>query len=49
MLRTENLQNEKIMSALEGLGLGGGELEAAEKYLKGRPERKSWQELHFGI
>lgn len=34
MLRTENLQNEKIMSALEELGLGGGELEAAEKYLK---------------
>ena len=29
MLRAENLQNEKIMSALEELGLGGGELEAA--------------------
>ncbi|MDE5893496.1 MAG: hypothetical protein K2H45_11300, partial [Acetatifactor sp.] len=35
MLRAENLQNEKIMNALEELGLGGGELEAAGKYLRG--------------
>jgi len=35
MLRADNLRNEKIMSALEELGLGGGELEAAGKYLKG--------------
>ena len=35
MLRAENLQNEKIMNALEELGLGGGELEDAGKYLRG--------------
>ena len=35
MLRAEITQNDKIISALEGLQLGGGELEAAEKYLRG--------------
>lgn len=45
MLRAENLQNEKIMSALEGLGLGGGELDAAEKYLKG----EAGEEILAGI
>ena len=35
MLRAENLQNEKIINALEELGLDSGELEAARKYLGG--------------
>ena len=45
MLRAENLQNEKVMNALEGLGLGSGELEAAEKYLKG----EAGEEILTGI
>lgn len=35
MLRAESTQNDKIISALEGLQLGVGELETAEKYLNG--------------
>ena len=41
MLRAENLQNEKIISALEGLGLDGGELAAAEKYLGGEVDEEA--------
>ena len=47
MLRAENLQNEKIMSALEELGLGGGELEAAERYLKGEAGEEALAGLAF--
>lgn len=45
MLRAEITQNDKIISALEGLQLGGGELEAAEKYLRG----EAGEEILAGI
>lgn len=47
MLRAENMQYEKIMNALEELGLGGRELEAAEKYLKGEAGEEILAKITF--
>lgn len=47
MLRAENLQAEKVLTALEGLQLSGGELEIAEKYLKGEAGEESLTGLTF--
>lgn len=47
MLRAENLQTEKVLTALEGLQLSGGELEIAEKYLKGEAGEESLTGLTF--
>lgn len=35
MLRTENMQEDKVISALECLRLSAEEMELAEKYLSG--------------
>lgn len=45
MLRAQNGQADKVMEALEGLGLSDGERELAEKYLKGETEEESLAEL----
>lgn len=45
MLRAQNGQMDKVMEALEGLGLTDGERELAEKYLKGETEEESLAEL----
>ncbi len=47
MLRAENLQNEKIMNALEELGLGSGELEAAGKYMGGEAGEEALAGMTF--
>ncbi len=47
MLRAENSQNEKMISALEGLGLDGGELAAAEKYLEGGSDEEALSGMKF--
>lgn len=45
MLRAQNGQADKVMEALEGLGLSDGERELAEKYLKGETGEESLAEL----
>ena len=47
MLRADILQTDKVMSALEGLGLGSGELETAKKYLKGEVAEEALADITF--
>lgn len=47
MLRAENLQAEKVLTALEGLQLSSQELETAEKYLKGEAGEENLTGLTF--
>ena len=47
MLRAVNEQNDKVMSALEGLRLSAKELELAEKYLKGEVSEDALADMRF--
>ncbi|MDE5893471.1 MAG: hypothetical protein K2H45_11175, partial [Acetatifactor sp.] len=47
MLRAENVQNDKVMNALEGLRLNTKELELAEKYLKGEVTEEALADMRF--
>ena len=47
MLRAENVQNDKVMDALEGLRLNAKELELAEKYLKGEATEEALADMRF--
>ena len=47
MLRTENMQEDKVISALECLRLSAEEMELAEKYLSGEASEEALTGIKF--